>query len=290
MSLRYFILPAILSNSNTKIYSKCKMLLMKNCHLRREFIKQNIELLNEDQIYALLPEYSIQHLIHWYGYNDEFTTETIEEMSKIMMFMIENVIENNADGISIIQHQLEILKLSNDNLFASLKLNENEMIISKINTINGEENSAEEVEKRMNEYQKKINERIYSCTLVSIMIFNEIVKNKKYKPKEEKGSLIKMMFVLREKDEVIESMIPFGYQLVKKSQMFFGNTMNKVTNQTNSVSGGNGTKVKRRKETKKVEDDENGNNEMKEGEKEEVEVEEVKDVKKDIKERKRKLN
>ena len=62
MSLRYFILPAILSNSNTKIYSKCKMLLMKNCHLRREFIKQNIELLNEDQIYALLPRPRIKFL------------------------------------------------------------------------------------------------------------------------------------------------------------------------------------------------------------------------------------
>ena len=53
-----------------------------------------------------------------------------DEMRKIM-------IENNDDGIGIIQHQLEMLKM--------LKLNENEMIISKINTINGEE-----VEKRMN--------------------------------------------------------------------------------------------------------------------------------------------
>ena len=67
--------------------------------MRREFIKQNIEMLNEEQIYALLPEYSIQHLIHYYGYNEEITSENIEEMSKIMMFMIENIIENNAEGI-----------------------------------------------------------------------------------------------------------------------------------------------------------------------------------------------
>ena len=132
MSLRYFILPAILSSTNTKMYSKCKVIMMRNCQLRREFIKQNIDHLNEDQIYALLPEYSLQHLVHWYGYNDEFTSESIEEMSKIIMFMIENVIENNADGISIIQHQLEILKVSNDNLFTSLNLHENEMMLSKM--------------------------------------------------------------------------------------------------------------------------------------------------------------
>jgi hypothetical protein len=122
MSLRYYILPAILSSYSTKIYSKCKMILLRNCQIRREFIKHNIEKIKEEEIYALLPEYSIQHLIHYYGYNEEFRTETIDEMSKIMMFMIENIIENNSEGISIIQHQLEIIKMSNDNLFESLRL------------------------------------------------------------------------------------------------------------------------------------------------------------------------
>ena len=224
MSLRYYILPAILSNCNTKIYSKCKLILLKNCHMRREFIKQNIDILNEDQIYALLPEYSIQHLIHYYGYNDELNNENIEEMSKIMMFMIENIIENNSEGISIIQHQLNIIKLSNDNLLKSLNLIQNELFINKLNKLN--KLNEEEKEIKMNEYQKRINERIYSTCLISGMILNESSKNKKYKPKEEKGSIIKMLFILREKDEIIESIIPFGYQIPKKNLLFFNNSLN----------------------------------------------------------------
>ena len=91
--------------------------------------------------------------------------------------MIENIIENNSEGISIIQHQLEIIKMSNDNLFESLRLKENEEIQKKINIKEKEEE--EEKEKEIKEYQKKINERIYSCCIVSGMIYNEISKNKK---------------------------------------------------------------------------------------------------------------
>ena len=61
------------------------------------------------------------------------------------------------------------------------------------------------------------------------MIYNEISKNKKYKPKEEKGSMLKMLYILRDKEEIIESIIPFGYQIIKKSQMFFGNNGNNKT-------------------------------------------------------------
>ena len=92
--------------------------------------------------------------------------------------------------------------MSNDNLFESLRLKENEEIQKKINIKEKEE---EEKEREIKEYQKKINERIYSCCIVSGMIYNEISKNKKYKPKEEKGSILKMLYVLRDKEEIIES-------------------------------------------------------------------------------------
>ena len=87
--------------------------MIKNCQIRREYIKYNNDKLQEEQINALVPENSIQYLIHYYGYNDKLTSDTIEDMNKIMMFMIENVIENNNEGINIIEQEIKQSKKGN---------------------------------------------------------------------------------------------------------------------------------------------------------------------------------
>ncbi|BFU22043.1 hypothetical protein EHI_076140 [Entamoeba histolytica HM-1:IMSS] len=206
LPLRYFIIPTILSKNN-KAIRMSKIVLLRSILIRREIYKKNIKDMTQEKTCIVLPEYCVQHLIHFLGYGEMVENGEYDEISRMLMFMIESLVEGNNEGIPIIQNEINLIKLSNDNL-------NNNLGITEIN-------------------QERLNEKIHGVALIGGMVIDEVSRGKKYSPNQTVGTISKMLFELREKNESINSILPYGYHLPKRANaiMTVGEKKKKKENQ-----------------------------------------------------------
>ncbi|GAB1219476.1 hypothetical protein ENUP19_0036G0050 [Entamoeba nuttalli] len=206
LPLRYFIIPTILSKNN-KAIRMSKIVLLRSILIRREIYKKNIKDMTQEKTCIVLPEYCVQHLIHFLGYGEMVENGEYDEISRMLTFMIESLVEGNNEGIPIIQNEINLIKLSNDNL-------NNNLGITEIN-------------------QERLNEKIHGVALIGGMVIDEVSRGKKYSPNQTVGTISKMLFELREKNESINSILPYGYHLPKRANaiMTVGEKKKKKENQ-----------------------------------------------------------
>ncbi|ELP93110.1 hypothetical protein EIN_053550 [Entamoeba invadens IP1] len=217
LPLRYFIIPALMSQQ-PRLMKLSKTILVRAVMARRKLYQMNAQKLTTENAVVIIPEYSFQYMLSYYAHTSAMDDGDFDGAARVIEAMIECLIENHNDAITVLQNQLSIIKLSKDAI--------------------GVKESKDKVGKEENEETvAKINSKLQAAVSIGEMVLDNCSKGKKYIVSENAGCVSKALFELRDKNETISAILPYGYTIPKKVNPFMNMEPKKKSSEISVLKG-----------------------------------------------------